>query len=95
MLGDVGQPHVGHGRAGSALAPPAPDRYRDEVLCPVEAMDTVLRRDPAGRIHLVGQQPVAERRVVRMCIDETVRQMRIIPVPLVHRISEPPVLGLA
>ena len=81
--------------AWPALAPPTAHRGRRELLRAAEPTHPVLGCDPARRVHLVVEEPVAERRVARMRIDQPVRQMRIIPIPLAHRISEPPVLRLA
>ncbi len=61
---------VVHGRAGSALAPPTRDRGRGELLVAAEPMHSVLGCDPARRVHLVSDEPVAERGVVRIRVDD-------------------------
>jgi len=42
----------------------------------------------------VGDEPVTELRIVTVHVEDRVQQMRIVPVPLVHRVSEPAVVRL-
>jgi hypothetical protein len=57
-------------------------------------VDTVLARGDPGIGQLVGQEPVPERGVVLVDLVQRVDRVRVVVVPLRHRLVEPLVVPL-
>ncbi|MDQ1537345.1 MAG: hypothetical protein QOE58_1738 [Actinomycetota bacterium] len=103
MFGQIGQPEM-VGRCGPGLAGdevvvdrrpwPAIEAafagvHRPEPLLGAEPVDPIAARgDPSCR-KLVGDEPVAELRVVMMYIDRGVDQVRVVPIALTDRFPQP------
>jgi hypothetical protein len=61
---------------------------------PAQLVDPGFARPMSTVVELVGDEAVAEARIVPMDVDDGVHEMGIVPVPLGHRIPEPLVEGL-
>jgi hypothetical protein len=108
VLGDVGQPQpigrggaelavdqvIVHRRTGLAVQPALLGEHRPDPLLRAQPGDPVLAHPQAAVTQLVGDEPVAERRVVVVDVDRGVDQMRVVPVALAHRVGAPLVEGL-
>jgi hypothetical protein len=49
----------------------------------------------AGLADLIGQQPVAELRIILVGVEHGVRQVGLFEFPITDRVGEPAVIGLA
>ena len=109
VLSDIAEPQL-IWAAGGEVALDKIIMYRRAdlaVLTPLLAEHTppaVVRADPprcalghhlAGVASLVEQEPVAELRVVLMGPEQSVRPVGLREVGIGHRVSQPPVVGLA
>jgi hypothetical protein len=110
VLGDVGDPDgvgcvggevaldvvVVHRRSGrlAAAAPALADRARPQALLGAQPPDPSFANDVAGSLELVGQEPVAELRVVVVGIDQGVGQVGVVQLALADGPSKPRVVRL-
>jgi hypothetical protein len=110
VLGDVGDPHpvrrrrgevplqviIVHGRAGQFSAAPAAlaHRGRPQLLLRAQPPDSAFAGDQAGALELVGQEPVAELRVVAVGVDQGVGQVGVLEVALADGVRQPGVVRL-
>jgi hypothetical protein len=103
VFGDVGDPHpvwclrgelalpvvVVHGRARALAGAPAAFAHggRPQPLLRAQPPDPLLSGEVAGPLDLVGQQPVAELRVIAVGVDQGVGQVGVgeVAVALVDR----------
>jgi len=105
VFGDVGEPHpvgcrrgehslhqvVVHRRAGRlpAATPPLLRGRRPDALVAAEPPHPALTDVVASGLEFVGDEPVAELRVVGVRVDDRVRHVRVGPVPIADRLGAP------
>lgn len=108
VFGDVGEPQqvwprgaelAGHqiivdGRSGSAAQATFSGVYGPQSLLAAQPIDPVAAGRDAGPGEFVGDEAVAEFRVVVVDVDRRVEQVRIGPVPVGHRARAPSKVGL-
>ncbi len=110
VLGDVGDPHLigalGGGvplhvvvvhRRARALARTSPalaHRGRPQLLLRAQSPDPPLAREVASKLDFVGEEPVAELRVVAVGVDQGVGEVGVLEIAPTHRRGEPGVVGL-
>src|SRR3712207_9050478 len=63
--------------------------HRPDPLLGAQPGDPVLTRGEAAFVQLVGDEPVAEGRVVVVDVVGGVDQVRVVPVPLADRVGAP------
>ena len=110
VLGDVGQPEpvrggggelaldevVVHGRSGRLTATPSAllGRGGPDPLLGAQPPDPPFADDQAVALELVGQEPVAELRIIGVGVEQHVDDVRVVPVPVGDGLGEPGVVGL-
>lgn len=110
MFSDVGQPHhVGTRGTELALHEVVSDCWPwclarrlstllrgggPDPVGSTELVDPRLAHHVAQVLHLVGQEPVAESRIIVVKVDELVHQVGVVEITLTDGVLEPAVVGL-
>ena len=82
-------------RARSLASPTVAVQHRGDAVLAAQARHAVLARvDPAFGSELVGDEAVAEDRVIGMDLTGSIDEVRVGPVPVSHRVGPPPVEAL-
>ncbi len=84
-----------HSRAGLAGLAPTTVVGGEDPGTRAQPPHPVLGRDDADIGELVGDEPVTERGVVLVDVADHVDDVRVVPVPLTHRVFEPLVVPLS
>jgi hypothetical protein len=83
-----------HWRASLAGQAPAPGEDGPDLLLGAQPGDPVLPGGDAAGGEFVSDEPVPERQIIAMDIEGGVDQVRVVSVPLRHRIALPGIEGL-
>ena len=108
MFGDVGDPLtvgcvggeitaqvvVVHRRARPLARAAFAHGCRPQFLLGAQPPHAAFPDDDAGAFEFIGQQPVAERRIGGVGVDQGVDRVRVVPVPVGDRLGAPGVVGL-
>jgi len=100
VVGPVSSEFTAHeivmNRGPGTLARPSPDRVAAaDMDQPAGLQHLVVRHVQATVPEFVGQEPVAELRIITMRVKDGVRGLRVGPFPLADRVGEPLVVGLS